>query len=390
MGMKTLWDAGVVPVVATGNDGYTNKVGTPSCSPDAISVGAVYDANVGGIQSSVCTDAVTAADKVTCFSNSASFVSILAPGGMIQAGGYTMAGTSQASPHVAGAVAVLAGAFPDENPLQLKTRLVTTGVSVKDVRNGLSFPRLDLGAATAACVAAVDVAIVAIAEAGGTGTVTVSAGSACPWTASASAVWITVTSGASGSGDGTVSLSVSANTGAPRSATLTVAGRSVTVSQGGDSNAPSGSVIIADGAATTTTSSVPVTLSATDDVGVTSTHPSTSATSCTAWSDYATTRPFTLASGNGAKSVFARFRDAAGNVSAVVSDAIVVDNAAPTNGKVTATAQDAAVALSWSGFSVVYTGSGSSATHTGLKDGTEYGYRVCTIDAVGNMSTGAQ
>ncbi|MBT9557931.1 MAG: S8 family serine peptidase [Myxococcales bacterium] len=413
MGMKTLWDAGVVPVVATGNDGYTNKVGTPSCSPDAISVGAVYDANVGGIQTSVCVDATTAADKVTCFSNAAPFVSILAPGGMITAGGFTMAGTSQASPHVAGAVAVLAAAFPDENPLQLRTRLVSTGVSVKDARNGLSFPRLDLGSATAACVATVDVANVAFTNVGGTAAVSVSAGGQCPWTASTPASWLTVSSGASGVGAGAVTIIATANLGAPRTATLTVAGRSVTVAQGGDSSAPAGSVVIAEGAATAKTSAVSLSLSATDDVGVTGVCLSTSATACTTWLDFATTRTFSLASGNGAKSVYARFRDAAGNVSAVASDSIVVDAAAPANGKLTATAQNSAVALSWSGFTdpvsgiasytvvsgatapancstgtVIYAGLATSATATGLTNGSAQGFRVCATDVAGNLSTG--
>ena len=54
-----------------------------------------------------CSDPTTAADKVACFSNGGSLVTLLAPGAMITAGGYTMGGTSQATPHVAGAIALL-------------------------------------------------------------------------------------------------------------------------------------------------------------------------------------------------------------------------------------------------------------------------------------------
>jgi hypothetical protein len=63
------------------------------------------------------------------------------------------------------------------------------------------------------------------------GSVAVTAGTGCTWTASSSASWLTVTSGASGSGNGSVGYAVAANTGAARSATLTVGGKTVTVNQ---------------------------------------------------------------------------------------------------------------------------------------------------------------
>src|SRR5262249_51261142 len=57
--------------------------------------------------------------------------------------------------------------------------------------------------------------------------------SACSWTAASNASFITVTSGASGSGNGTVALSVAANSsGGTRSGTVTIAGQTVTVTQG--------------------------------------------------------------------------------------------------------------------------------------------------------------
>jgi hypothetical protein len=72
-------------------------------------------------------------------------------------------------------------------------------------------------------------------NASGTGTVSVTAGSGCSWTAASNVSWISVTSGASGSGNGTVGYSVQANVGAARSGTLTIAGHTLTVSQGGAS-----------------------------------------------------------------------------------------------------------------------------------------------------------
>jgi hypothetical protein len=67
---------------------------------------------------------------------------------------------------------------------------------------------------------------------GGSATVTVTAGSGCSWTAMSNVTWVTVTSGASGSGGGTVQLTIAANTGAGRTGTVTIAGRTFTVNQG--------------------------------------------------------------------------------------------------------------------------------------------------------------
>jgi hypothetical protein len=71
-------------------------------------------------------------------------------------------------------------------------------------------------------------------QAGGSGgPVTVTAPAGCAWTATSSASWVTIGSGSSGTGTGTVTFSVAANTGAPRAADLTIAGRTFRVSQDG-------------------------------------------------------------------------------------------------------------------------------------------------------------
>jgi subtilisin family serine protease len=144
-----LREVGIVVVASAGNNAYLDGITLPACTAGVLSVGAVYDANVGTRNWSVCTDATTGADQVACFSNSASFLSTLAPGGLITAGGYTMSGTSQAAPHITGAATVLAAAEPLFTADDIGGRLTSTGVAVIDHRNGLQFPRLDLAAALA-------------------------------------------------------------------------------------------------------------------------------------------------------------------------------------------------------------------------------------------------
>jgi hypothetical protein len=71
---------------------------------------------------------------------------------------------------------------------------------------------------------------------GGTGTVTVTAPASCAWSATASASWVTIASGSSGSGPGSVAYTVAANGATDsRTATVTIAGQTHTVSQQGKS-----------------------------------------------------------------------------------------------------------------------------------------------------------
>jgi hypothetical protein len=57
--------------------------------------------------------------------------------------------------------------------------------------------------------------------------------SSCGWTASTNASWVTIDSGRTGTGNGTVHLVIPANAGAPRSATVTIAGNPLTLTQEG-------------------------------------------------------------------------------------------------------------------------------------------------------------
>ncbi|HUK32754.1 MAG TPA: BACON domain-containing carbohydrate-binding protein [Vicinamibacterales bacterium] len=67
---------------------------------------------------------------------------------------------------------------------------------------------------------------------GGSATVTVSTSNGCAWSAASSASWVVVVSGSSGTGTGVVAYQVAPNTtGQPRTATLSIAGQTLTINQ---------------------------------------------------------------------------------------------------------------------------------------------------------------
>lgn len=173
---NSLRNAGVTVVVSTGNEGLCNATGWPACINSVVSVGAVYDANIGGpgwcvspsscIGSSnggcssgfACFDSTTTADLVTCYSNSANFMSVLAPSNNARVpaigGGYTdtFGGTSTAAPYTAGAAALIqdyaatfVGGFLSATAV--RTALESTGDSITDSKAGLTFPRVNVQAA---------------------------------------------------------------------------------------------------------------------------------------------------------------------------------------------------------------------------------------------------
>ena len=71
---------------------------------------------------------------------------MLAPGAHISAAGTTLSGTSQAAPHVSGALAVLRSAFPADSLDDTLSRLQNMGVPVTDRRNNITKPRLNFDA----------------------------------------------------------------------------------------------------------------------------------------------------------------------------------------------------------------------------------------------------
>jgi hypothetical protein len=94
---------------------------------------------------------------------------------------------------------------------------------------------------------------------------------------------------------------------------------------------PTGSIVINAKAPYTGSTSVTLALAAKDNSGsVASMQFSDNKTAWSAWEDFATTKGYALTSGAGKKTVYVRFRDPAGNISAIYSDSITLDTSLPT------------------------------------------------------------
>jgi subtilisin family serine protease len=148
--IDTLRSVGIATVIASGNNGYTDSLSAPGCVSTAVSVGATWDASYpAGIGCSGGGGDYGGVDEVACFSNSNDFLDLLAPGiwisSSIPGGGYrTMAGTSMATPHVAGAWAILKQQNNTLSVTQALNALKDSGLSVVDNRNGVVKPRIDV------------------------------------------------------------------------------------------------------------------------------------------------------------------------------------------------------------------------------------------------------
>jgi subtilisin family serine protease len=133
--IQNLRSVNIASAIASGNDGFTDGMEQPACISSAISVGNT-----------------TKTDVVSNGSNSAFFLSLLAPGTDIvsalpgnRIGPPT--GTSMAAPHVAGAFALLRQAIPSASVGEILSALQSTGVAITDTRNNITTPRINVKAA---------------------------------------------------------------------------------------------------------------------------------------------------------------------------------------------------------------------------------------------------
>lgn len=227
-------NAGILNVFAAGNSNSNNDLAPfyPASynSPSILAVASSTDT-----------------DNRSGFSNyGAASVDLAAPGSSIlsaiiyQPGYGYKSGTSMASPHAAGAAALVAASNPQLSNLSLKATLINTADALPQwtgvVRAG---GRLNVARAIATptvCNFTLDHLSQSFGAGGGTDNVNITAASSCDWAAVSNASWIDITSFDTGSGNGAVSYSVEPNTSsAPRAGTITIAGRTFNVSQSASS-----------------------------------------------------------------------------------------------------------------------------------------------------------
>ncbi len=141
---QNLIDAGVAPLVASGNDGNQTKISSPACIEPAIAVGSsnAYDTNNNSFET------------ISYFTNISSQLDLIAPGNNLKSSlpfsSYgLMSGTSMATPAVVGSFALLQSI--DSKPVSEWLAILKNTGTPLDGSNVSNIPRINLD--WAACAA---------------------------------------------------------------------------------------------------------------------------------------------------------------------------------------------------------------------------------------------
>jgi subtilisin family serine protease len=134
--IRQLRTAGIATAIASGNESYPDTVASPACITPAVTVGSSTDS-----------------DTLSSFSNTGYLIDLLAPGTQILSaqatandagagGAVAFNGTSMATPHVAGAFALLRAAHSNASVDAIENALESTGRNIAHPRSGLQAPRI--------------------------------------------------------------------------------------------------------------------------------------------------------------------------------------------------------------------------------------------------------
>ncbi|MCI0488434.1 MAG: S8 family serine peptidase [Blastocatellia bacterium] len=236
--------AGIMMVVAAGNagTGCTSLASPPSIYDAVYTVGALDNGtdNIAGFSSR---------GPVAADGSNRLKPDISAPGTNVRSSyrddDYrNLNGTSMATPHVAGAIALLWSA-----QTSLRNRVAETEAALNDTavhllsdfcgtsgppNNIYGYGRMDIKAAVDFVLTSIAPANEEFPATGGQGHVDVTAPGGFSWSAKSDAEWIHIVSGSTGAGNASVTYAAVHNlTGNLRQGTLTIAGKTFTVTQQG-------------------------------------------------------------------------------------------------------------------------------------------------------------
>jgi len=232
--LEALGDAGVLNVFAAGNNNL-NIDSFPYPSANAPGYPARYDSPLNLVVASS-----TSTDARSGFSNwGTASVDLAAPGSGIwstNASSYgANSGTSMASPHAAGAAALLAAYNPNLSAASLKATLLNT-VDPLAAWNGIvkTGGRLNVAAALqnqTVCDFQLSQTELFAPTKGGVFTVSVNAPANCDYAVKSEAKWLSVMSASPLSGNGSVSFRVAVNQQISRTGTIRIGDRQLSVRQ---------------------------------------------------------------------------------------------------------------------------------------------------------------
>lgn len=228
--LDAMGNAGILNVFAAGNNG--RNVETDPLYPASYTSPSVLS-----------VAASNSTDERVGFSNfGTTSVDLAAPGSQIlstynssNSSYATLSGTSMASPHAAGAAALLSSFNPSLSAASLKATLMNR-VDALPQWNGVvkTGGRLNIGGALqnqTVCVFNVVSNSMTAPTSGGSFNVNVTAPVNCDYSAISNSSFVAVTNGNPGSGTSTVSFTVLPNSGASRTGTINVGGTIVTINQ---------------------------------------------------------------------------------------------------------------------------------------------------------------